>query len=89
MFYAFLCYLFLEFMLFVTDMDNGHALINKLDNLTVSEKLFCSFCNVGFSDKVQQRHHYKLDWHRYNLKQNLLGRSFVSEDEFQQCVGKI
>lgn len=35
-----------------------------------------------FEDKVQQRHHYKLDWHRYNLKQRLNGLKPINEDKF-------
>ncbi|XP_017784983.1 PREDICTED: ankyrin repeat and zinc finger domain-containing protein 1-like [Nicrophorus vespilloides] len=42
----------------------------------------CSFCRVEFPDIAAQREHYKLDWHRYNLKQNLLNREPVNEEEF-------
>ncbi|KAK7863911.1 hypothetical protein R5R35_014479 [Gryllus longicercus] len=64
--------------------------VNKrMEELFVSDKLFCSFCNVAFEDKFQQRLHYKLDWHRYNLKQNLIGRSFVTEEEFQHLADDV
>jgi hypothetical protein len=59
----------------------------KLEDLSVSEKLFCSFCNSKFVDQVQQRWHYKLDWHRYNLKQKLNGLEPITEEKFTQLAG--
>lgn len=51
----------------------------------------CSFCNTIFEDQAQQRLHYKLDWHRYNLKQRLRGFKSIDEDGFNILVdeGKI
>lgn len=31
--------------------------------------------------------HYKLDWHRFNLKQKMLGASPVSAEEFEKKTG--
>lgn len=31
--------------------------------------------------------HYKLDWHRFNLRQRLEGRSAVTVDEFEKKTG--
>jgi hypothetical protein len=56
-------------------------------DLSISETLFCSFCNAKFEDQAQQRLHYKLDWHRYNLKQKLGGLKSVTEDKFAQLAG--
>ncbi|KAJ8867608.1 hypothetical protein PR048_031410 [Dryococelus australis] len=64
-------------------------ILAKLEDLSVSEKLFCSFCNASFEDQSQQRPHYKLDWHRYNLKQNLLGRKHVTEENFMQLADDV
>lgn len=50
--------------------------------------LACSFCKTQFSDVSKQREHYKLDWHRYNLKQSLLGRDAVSEEQFAEKTGE-
>ncbi|PSN38765.1 hypothetical protein C0J52_08887 [Blattella germanica] len=58
--------------------------LSKLEDLSISEKLFCSFCKTSFSDQAQQRLHYKLDWHRYNLKQKLNGLKSISEEKFSQ-----
>ncbi|XP_018314049.1 ankyrin repeat and zinc finger domain-containing protein 1 [Mycetomoellerius zeteki] len=56
--------------------------------LVVSDSLCCSYCNTEFEDKVQQRLHYKLDWHRYNLKQHLNGLKSISEDNFNKLAGE-
>jgi hypothetical protein len=42
---------------------------------------------VKFEDQVQQRWHYKLDWHRYNLKQKLNGLESIKEEKFMQLAG--
>ncbi|KAF5295152.1 hypothetical protein FQR65_LT10540 [Abscondita terminalis] len=49
-----------------------------------SSKLVCSYCKTEFDDVIQQREHYKLDWHRYNLKQNLLLKPPVTEEVFNE-----
>lgn len=49
--------------------------------------LSCSYCRVEFETVIQQREHYKLDWHRYNLKQHLLCRQPVTEEEFSNKAG--
>ncbi|XP_063972704.1 tRNA endonuclease ANKZF1-like [Diachasmimorpha longicaudata] len=58
------------------------TIFSQLEDLTVSDSLSCSFCNKVFEDQAQQRSHYKLDWHRYNLKQRLKGFKSITEDEF-------
>lgn len=30
-----------------------------------------------------QKDHYQLDWHRFNLKQRLLGRQMLTAEEFE------
>ncbi|XP_020298776.1 ankyrin repeat and zinc finger domain-containing protein 1-like [Pseudomyrmex gracilis] len=59
-----------------------------LSQLVVSDSLCCSYCNTVFEDKVQQRLHYKLDWHRYNLKQHLNGQKSINEDSFNRLAGE-
>lgn len=53
-----------------------------------NSNLSCSYCRVEFENVAQQREHYKLDWHRYNLKQNLLLKQPCSEEEFNNKAGK-
>lgn len=50
--------------------------------------LTCYFCKTEFSDVVKQREHYKLDWHRYNLKRSISGREPLTEEQFLERNGK-
>ncbi|XP_017890086.1 ankyrin repeat and zinc finger domain-containing protein 1-like [Ceratina calcarata] len=65
-----------------SSVSEAERVFSQLDDLVVSDSLCCSFCNTIFEDKAQQRLHYKLDWHRYNLKQRLNGLKSISEDKF-------
>ncbi|XP_017788648.1 PREDICTED: protein vms-1-like [Habropoda laboriosa] len=65
-----------------SSVSDTERVLSQLDDLVVSDSLSCSFCNTIFEDKAQQRLHYKLDWHRYNLKQHLIGLKPISEDKF-------
>ena len=33
-----------------------------------------------------QREHFKLDWHRFNLKQKLMDKPILSEDAFEETI---
>jgi len=44
----------------------------------------CSCCQLQFDSLDEQRVHFKLDWHRYNLKLSLNGKPKVSEEEFER-----
>ncbi|ODM88001.1 Ankyrin repeat and zinc finger domain-containing protein 1 [Orchesella cincta] len=48
--------------------------------------LFCGSCNVGFPDLTEQRLHYTLDWHRYNVKRKVHGQSYVAESKFYEMM---
>ncbi|XP_022356371.1 ankyrin repeat and zinc finger domain-containing protein 1 isoform X3 [Enhydra lutris kenyoni] len=50
----------------------------------ISEKLFCSTCDQTFHDHQEQREHYKLDWHRFNLKQRLKDKPLLSALDFEK-----
>uniref|UniRef100_A0A8C9RA52 Ankyrin repeat and zinc finger peptidyl tRNA hydrolase 1 n=1 Tax=Scleropages formosus TaxID=113540 RepID=A0A8C9RA52_SCLFO len=50
----------------------------------VSEKMFCSICQCPFENREEQMEHYKLDWHRFNLRQKLVGRSPVTVEDFEK-----
>lgn len=49
--------------------------------------LACSFCKTEFDDVSKQREHYKLDWHRYNLKRSISGREPLTEEQFIERNG--
>ncbi|XP_043934170.1 ankyrin repeat and zinc finger domain-containing protein 1 isoform X2 [Protopterus annectens] len=44
----------------------------------------CSACLCHFNDREEQVEHYKLDWHRFNLKRRVTGCQPVSADEFER-----
>ena len=49
----------------------------------------CSLCQTVFESVAEQRQHFKLDWHRYNLKQSLAGRDPTSQEEFERRLEEI
>ncbi|XP_075807955.1 tRNA endonuclease ANKZF1 isoform X2 [Microtus pennsylvanicus] len=53
-------------------------------SLDISEKLFCSACDQVFQNHQEQRQHYKLDWHRFNLKQRLKNKPVLSALDFEK-----
>lgn len=50
----------------------------------ISEKLYCSTCDQTFQNHQEQREHYKLDWHRFNLKQRLKDKPLLSALDFEK-----
>ena len=67
----------------------AHVEIESIEHLTVSDKLFCTTCNMALGDRDEQLEHYKCDLHLFNLKQKLKGRPAVGADEFEQLVGSL
>ncbi|XP_060629064.2 tRNA endonuclease ANKZF1 isoform X1 [Anolis sagrei] len=51
--------------------------------LEVSDRMYCSACSKSFDSREEQTEHYRLDWHRFNLKQRLLGRQMLTVEEFE------
>jgi pre-60S factor REI1 len=55
--------------------------------MTSNSDLFtCVTCNVAFNDAELQRAHYKIDWHRYNLKRRVADLPPVSLKDFNERV---
>jgi len=50
-------------------------------------KIPCNTCKMYFDSVGEQRDHFKLDWHRYNLKRGHLKQAPVSEEEFSSMLG--
>jgi hypothetical protein len=47
----------------------------------------CTICNASsFADVVEQRAHYRSDWHRYNVKAKLMNKLLLGEKEFMGAV---
>ncbi|XP_037542327.1 ankyrin repeat and zinc finger domain-containing protein 1 [Nematolebias whitei] len=53
----------------------------------VSDKLVCSACKCSFNNREEQREHYKLDWHRFNLRQKMAGLTPLTAEEFEKKTG--
>ncbi|NXG95289.1 ANKZ1 protein, partial [Loxia leucoptera] len=50
----------------------------------VPERMCCLTCGQVFGSREEQTEHYRLDWHRFNLKQRLLGRQTLPEEVFEE-----
>ena len=50
------------------------------------DTLYCTSCKVTLQDRQDQLLHYRLDWHRMNLKRKLQGRSPLSADAFEEIT---
>lgn len=50
----------------------------------VPERMCCLTCGQEFSSREEQTEHYRLDWHRFNLKQRLRGRRALPVEEFEE-----
>ncbi|KAM3915946.1 tRNA endonuclease ANKZF1 [Leptodactylus fuscus] len=56
----------------------------KLPNiLEISDRMTCSTCQCTFDSREEQKEHYTLDWHRFNLKRRIKGAAAISEEDFQ------
>ncbi|XP_017335773.1 ankyrin repeat and zinc finger domain-containing protein 1 isoform X3 [Ictalurus punctatus] len=66
--------------------DDKRGMDERRDEV-VSDRKFCSACQCSFESREEQVEHYKLDWHRFNLKQRLAGRSPVTVEEFEKKTG--
>ncbi|XP_036401343.1 ankyrin repeat and zinc finger domain-containing protein 1 [Megalops cyprinoides] len=53
----------------------------------MSDRMFCSACQCPFDSREEQTEHYKLDWHRFNLRQRLAGRAPATVEEFESKTG--
>lgn len=59
---------------------------SSLSTPSLSNHSRCMACDTQFSDMDEARVHYKLDFHRYNLKRSISGLSPVTEDKFEQLI---
>ena len=47
--------------------------VEDLSNLSVGTNTSCSTCAIDFETLEDQRAHFKLDWHRFNIANKLKG----------------
>uniref|UniRef100_A0AAZ3NVN2 VLRF1 domain-containing protein n=1 Tax=Oncorhynchus tshawytscha TaxID=74940 RepID=A0AAZ3NVN2_ONCTS len=50
----------------------------------VSDRMVCSACQCPFDTREEQMEHYKLDWHRFNLRQRPSGKTPATVEEFER-----
>lgn len=48
----------------------------------------CLSCHVTFDVRAVQVAHYRLDWHRYNLKRKLRGLTHITQEVFEVEAGQ-
>ena len=60
-----------------------------LNNLTVSNTASCSTCGVSFENIQDQREHFKLDWHRFNIANKLKGQKPINEEQFEAQIDNL
>ncbi|CAL8267757.1 unnamed protein product [Lota lota] len=51
------------------------------------DKMVCTTCRLPLNNREEQMEHYKLDWHRFNLKQRVTGLAPVTVEEFEKKTG--
>ncbi|XP_043550344.1 ankyrin repeat and zinc finger domain-containing protein 1 isoform X2 [Chiloscyllium plagiosum] len=51
--------------------------------------MYCSACQCNFENREDQKEHYKLDWHRFNLRRRLLAAQPVTAERFEKIAGEI
>uniref|UniRef100_A0A8C5QS22 Ankyrin repeat and zinc finger peptidyl tRNA hydrolase 1 n=1 Tax=Leptobrachium leishanense TaxID=445787 RepID=A0A8C5QS22_9ANUR len=50
----------------------------------ISDRMSCSACQCSFDNREEQKEHYTLDWHRFNLKRRIRGAAALGSEEFQE-----
>lgn len=74
------------------DLGQPQAGQAAVGHTSTGKELGCLSCHMTFSGREEQVQHYKLDWHRYNIKRKLKGLEPVDQDHFEKisggCVGK-
>ena len=50
------------------------------------DSLYCTSCKVALQDRQDQLLHYRLDWHRINLKRKVQGKSPLSAEAFEEIT---
>ncbi|KAM9484640.1 tRNA endonuclease ANKZF1 isoform 1-T3 [Salvelinus alpinus] len=53
----------------------------------VSDRMVCSACQCPFDTREEQMEHYKLDWHRFNLRHRPSGQTPATVEEFERKTG--
>lgn len=68
------------------DLDDGSNAPIESRATLIPDAKSCSTCQVKFKTQEEQRQHFKLDWHRYNLKCTLINSPTLTEDQFETMI---
>lgn len=72
------------------DFDETEPISEDLSKLTVSSNKSCSTCGVTFDSTDEQRAHFKLDWHRFNIANKLKGNlKAITEEQFEEQLDNL
>ncbi|XP_053328060.1 ankyrin repeat and zinc finger domain-containing protein 1 [Spea bombifrons] len=66
------------------DLKPSEIKLGETKVLEISDRLSCSACQCAFDSREEQREHYTLDWHRFNLKRRIKGAVPLSAEDFQE-----
>jgi len=75
---------------YYSDVDNNtEDRVSTDDPVTSlgSVGLSCTTCDLSFANVLQQRQHFKLDFHRHNIKRRENGQKPIGETEFVEIMG--
>ncbi|KAM8857093.1 tRNA endonuclease ANKZF1 isoform 1-T1 [Synchiropus picturatus] len=69
------------------DDDDDDDVLEGSVRREVSDRMLCSACRCTFINREEQLEHYKLDWHRFNLRLKISGLTPVTAEEFEKKSG--
>lgn len=58
-------------------------IVPDMDTLTIAESATCTFCGFKCDSFVQQRSHFRSDWHKYNVQRQARGLPPLTEEQFE------
>lgn len=71
----------------LTTVEQQHPTLNTCNLLeeppAVSDTPICQTCAQNFASFVEQRDHFRTDWHKFNAKRRVKGRGPLTEAQFE------
>ncbi|XP_076948786.1 uncharacterized protein LOC143621159 [Bidens hawaiensis] len=66
------------------DNNNNNNNNNNSNSFGYNERWTCNTCKSSFESLIEQRSHFKSDFHRINVKLTVAGKDTVKEDDFDE-----
>jgi len=70
----------------VKQAETGKEQVKEMGKLSIEEGLTCRSCGVTFTSVEEQREHFKLDWHRCNVKRKVAKKAPLTETQFEKMM---